>query len=102
MKRFFLIYWPEENCVSIVSEKDVVSDAQGNDCKVRVGRKWCLGKIEGSGKSIIYKYNNKLLCRLKIYRASCIELGLGLLVHAVPNFVARSGLYREFVNEYCK
>ena len=51
-----LIYWPEEECVSITEMTRIIEGklAEGEQCRVRVGRRVYIGIIVRLGESAIF------------------------------------------------
>ena len=57
----FLIFWPNEDCVSCVKRCRIVGDecpSNGSLCQVKVGCKIYSGRVAASGKhSFVFMYN---------------------------------------------
>ena len=51
-----LVYWPEEDCASIVNRAKIVEgeEKEGWECKVRIGRRTYTGVIVWIGKPTIF------------------------------------------------
>ena len=50
---FVLVYWPEEDCVSVVPGARVSGDHQsGTDCSVIIRKKEYTGQVAATGKCI--------------------------------------------------
>ena len=50
MDNYYLVHWPDEESVSVVSGDTLSSDKIGENCKVKVHRKEYVGKILAKGK----------------------------------------------------
>ena len=53
---YYLVHWPNEDCVSVVTEKQMVLEekrcAVGDECTVKNGKElWC-GIVAGIGKQL--------------------------------------------------
>lgn len=51
LEQFILVYWPDEDCVSVVSEESVEgTNDMGEPCAVKLGKKVYSGRTAAIGK----------------------------------------------------
>lgn len=52
--KFYLVHWPEEDSVSVVSEEAISKGKKelGQTCSVRIGKKMFPGRIAATGRKL--------------------------------------------------